>query len=263
MKTNEIRRIISELISYKWVGPKRLDLLMLEIIDSSKHYSASDKETYLDSLTDANSREFNKLIIEIGRLNLDNHDCQIINLIDDIDGYYLERAQDDDLDLYEQAIEKIDSFELFKNKKGTWFENFCISFLKDFGIDCKPTATSNDKGIDIYGSYKSNVNPVIGKLIRNEEIYILGQAKYFKEKVDTPVIRKLVGDSIFIRFDDLDYVEIKHNAVHLIVFSRNGFTEPAIKFAKKNKIELFDKIRIAHIISSNSDKDWKCLKIGN
>ncbi len=263
MKIVEIRNFIQILFSYSWNGKIRLDLLLLKMIENNIDFSESKKEEYVESFADKRSKNFERLVKEIQNVITSNNDCKIVSLISDADGYYLEKILDDSTGLYAKVVNKIESFESHKKLKGRWFEKFCIAFLEDFGITCRSTSISNDKGIDIYGSYKSNVNPLIGKLIKNEDIYVLGQVKYFKEKVDVPVIRKLVGDTLFIRFDELDYIEIKHNAIHLIVFSRNGFTEPAIKFAMKNKIELYDKFRIAHLISNNPDKEWSCLKIGN
>lgn len=263
MKAKEIRQFIDLLFSHQWEGKSRIDYLILKIIEHSSIYSHSDKERYIDSLVDLNSRGFDVLIREIRKKIEQNVDCPVISLTEEADGYFVEKTLGDHNGLYQDVIRRIESYESFGKKKGEWFERFCIAFLIDFGISCKSTQSSNDKGIDIFGSYKTSLNCNVGKLIINEEIYVLGQAKYFSEKVDTPVIRKLVGDTIFIRFDELEYVEIKHNAVHLMVFSRNGFTDPASEFAKKNKIELFDKSRIAHLIANNPSIKWRCLNVGN
>lgn len=263
MKVNEIRQFVDVLFSQQWEGTLRIDSLIINIIENSSIYSDSQKEKYIDSLGDPLARSFHTLIREVERKIEQNIDCPVVSLTDESDGYFVEKILGDHDGLYLDAIERIESYEKFGKNKGLWFERFCIAFLKDFGVSCKSTNGSNDKGIDIFGSYRTSLNCNIGKLILNEDIYILGQAKYFSEKVDTPVIRKLVGDTIFVRFDELEYVEIKHNAVHLMVFSRNGFTGPALDFAKKNKIELFDKSRIAHLIANNPNLKWSCLDVGN
>ncbi|PYG50070.1 restriction endonuclease [Pantoea sp. AG1095] len=263
MKYKDIRFLINILFSYHWEGRVRSDYLFMELIDSMDDISLSNKEEYIDALTDPNSSHHERFLKDILKKIKQNEDCPIISLHDEADGIYLSKKINDRDSLFISVIKKIESFELHGKRKGFWFELFCIAFLRDFGIECKSTQNSNDKGIDIFGSYKTNLNNFIGKLIVNEDIYILGQAKYFLEKVDTPVIRKLVGDTIFIRFDEVEYIEIKHNAVHLMVFSRNGFTDPAIEFAKKNKIELFDQSRIAHLIANNPDATWSCLSVGN
>lgn len=89
----------------------------------------------------------------------------------------------------------------------------------------------------------------------NEKIYLLIQTKYFKQSIDTPVIRKLLGDSLFIRFDELEYLTIKHKAVQLIVFSYVGFNQPSKDFAFKNKVKAFDSRHIAPIISEKPGKN--------
>ena len=263
MKINNIREMANLLFSFDWSGSIRIDLLVMEMIESISQLSPSLKEEYIDALADPNTKYHERFLREIENKIKQNADCPILSVSEGVDGNYIIRQVGPRGDLYSAAIEKINSFEKNGRNKGVWFEKFCIAFLADFGITCALTKNSNDKGIDIFGSYKSNVNGGIGKLIVNEDIYILGQAKYFSEKVDTPVIRKLVGDTIFIRFNELEYIEVKHNAVHLMVFSRTGFTEPAIEFARKNKIELFDQSRIAHLIANNPDVKWKCLNVGN
>lgn len=263
MKVKEIRQFVDVIFSFQWEGKVRIDSLAVDIIENSLIYSHSEKEKYIEALGDPISRYFDNLIREVRKKIEQNSDCPVVSLADEADGYFVERLLGDHEGLYQEVIDRIESYESFGKSKGIWFERFCIAFLEDFGVLCKATQSSNDKGIDIFGSYKTDLNRNVGKLILNEEIYVLGQVKYFSEKVDTPVIRKLVGDTIFIRFDELEYVEIKHNAVHLMVFSRNGFTDPASDFAKKNKIELFDQSRVAHLIANNSNMTWSCLSIGN
>lgn len=263
MKSKERRAFVDVLFSQRWEGKVRIDGLVVDTIENTTIYTESQKEEYIESIGDPKSRHFDYLICEIKNKIEQNVDCPVVSLVIEADGYFIEKIVSDRDRLYENVIERIESYEKFGRSKGLWFEKFCIAFLKDFGVTCRSTKSSNDKGIDILGSYKTSLNNNAGKLISNEDVYILGQAKYFSEKVDTPVIRKLVGDTIFLRFDELEYIEIKHNAVHLMVFSRNGFTAPAVNFAKKNKIELFDKSRIAHLIAHNPNLRWSCLDIGN
>lgn len=263
MKVKEIRQFVDVLFAYQWLEKARVDSLVADIIESSADYSHSDKEKYIESLGDPATRYYESMIREIRKKIEQNVDCPVVSLTEEADGYFVEKLLGDHDGLYQEVISRIESYECFGKKKGEWFEKFCIAFLMDFGVDCKSTENSNDKGIDIFGSYRTSLSCNVGKLILNEDIYVLGQAKYFSEKVDTPVIRKLVGDTIFVRFDELEYVEVRHNAVHLMVFSRNGFTEPALDFAKKNKIELFDKSRMAHLIANNPSVKWSCLSIGN
>ena len=141
---------------------------------------------------------------------------------------------------------------------------FAHFFLIDMGLNAKPTKYSNDKGIDIKASYKINLPEKLNEYFINDEIYVLAQAKFYNKPIDTPVIRKLVGDSLFIRFSDLEYIEIAHNAVHLIVFSHKGFTAPALAFAKKNKVIVMTSQKIIRLLSNKIEpyktETWKYIE---
>lgn len=253
--------IINKIISHNWDGRIRIDKLIIQII--LKNYDYEIVEDLTDKYADTSTRYFKKLINGIIETNNNNDFIKII-LEEDYDGFYIEQKYNDDFisNKYAEAIELIEKIGKpnIKNK-GVVYEKFCKIFLNDLGIKSELTRGSNDKGIDIIGSFNANLPDEIGKIVFNDDIYMLIQTKYFNKKIDTPVIRKLVGDSLFIRFDELEYTQIKHNAFHLIVFSHNGFTVPAIKFAEKNKIKLFDSTKIAHIISEKPQKVWKCLEI--
>jgi hypothetical protein len=258
MKVNDIVNLI---ISYNWSGSIFID----EIILDMSYVLISDaeiREKVIEDYADVKSKAFQKLIKHIESVNQSNIEFQKIILEERIDGYYIEKQKENPLhsEKYNEVITLINRFDKQQNK-GVVYEEFCKLFLEDLGISCELTAKTNDKGIDILGRFKVKLSEELGDLVFNEEIYLLIQTKYFNKKIDTPVIRKLVGDSLFIRFDELEYIEIRHNAFHLIVFSHLGFTEPATNFARKNKIKLFDSTNIAHIISEKPEKDWRCLKI--
>lgn len=255
------QHIINLLISHNWIGSLRIDKLIIDVVINN--FDIEEVDDLIDKYSDTRTTYFRKLIIAISSTNKNNNFQKIV-LEERIDGYYIEQKlnnKDVGVKYKEviQLIEKIGGPNV--RNKGILYEKFCNFFLNDLGIHSTLTRASNDKGIDILGSFKSNLPDEIGKLVFNDDIYLLVQTKYFSKKIDTPVIRKLVGDSLFIRFDELEYLDIKHNAFHLIVFSHNGFTLPAIKFAEKNKIKLFDSVKIAHIISEKPDKEWNCLSV--
>lgn len=249
------------LISYHWDGKKRLDEVLLEVF--YKNFCDDDLNTLCEKYCDQNTVFFKRLIKQIRIINIDNS-FKKIELFEDLDGYYVVKTNENEFitSKYEEAVKIIKQIEKSKNK-GRLYEKFCKLFLSDLGINTTVTKASNDKGIDIIGSYKVDFPDFITKLVFNEDIYLLIQTKFYNKPIDTPVIRKLVGDSLFIRFDELDYADIRHNAFHLIVFSHNGYTEPARTFASKNKIMIFDSTQLAHIISENPNKSWKCLEIFN
>ncbi|MEP0264060.1 restriction endonuclease [Dokdonia sp.] len=261
MKIKKIKSIVNLIITCSWNGKKRIDDLIIEDILYSSKLSV-DEDVLINELGDPRTSSYNKLIREIQSTISYNNTFSKIEIFEEYDGFYIQKRHNNTIidKKYDEVISFINSFNNEKKNKGVIYEKFCKLFLEDLGISCESTAISNDKGIDIKGSYKTNFKDDITNLIFNEEIYLLVQVKYFATAIDTPVIRKLVGDSLFIRFDELEYLDIKHNAIHLIVFSHNGFTNPAKKFADKNKVRVFDSVQIAHIISDKPEKDWKCLK---
>lgn len=253
--------IVNKIISHSWNGRVRIDKLIIQVI--IENYDFEIVEDLTDKYADTGTKYFRQLIASINETNKNNDFIKII-LDEGYDGYYIEQKHQDDLisKKYAEAIGVIDEIGSPKRKnKGVLYEKFCKIFLNDLGINADLTKGSNDKGIDIIGSFNANLPDEVGKIVFNDDIYLLIQTKYYNKKIDTPVIRKLVGDSLFIRFDELEYSQIKHNAFHLIVFSHYGFTLPAVKFAEKNKIKLFDSTKIAHIISEKPQKKWKCLEI--
>jgi hypothetical protein len=259
MKIKEIKKIVNIIISTEWTGRIKVDDLILKI-SLNKADIDFDKDYLMDEVGDPKTKSYEKLISVLKITLNDNSKFKKFELFDELDGFYIEKIHSDiKIDnKFNEVVKFINKIESIKNK-GIVFENFCRKFLVDLGVVCSLTKTSNDKGIDILGEFSVNFTEQKTNLIFNENIYLLIQTKYFSTPIDTPVIRKLVGDSLFIRFDELEYVQIRHNAFHLIVFSHNGFTEPAKEFSKKNKIKLFDSQQIAHIISESPEKKWSCL----
>lgn len=261
MRVKDIRSVIDIIISSTWYGKERIDDLIIKIVYNSPSLQI-DRDLLLDELADSSTNAFEKLVKIVQSTIEENKNFNKIQLFKEVDGIYIQKQHKNiKVDTkYDEVIQVINDFENEKNK-GIIYEKFCQAFLEDLGIKCSSTKASGDKGIDIQGSYLVNFKDDIANLVFNEEIYLLVQSKYFAGPIDTPVIRKLVGDSLFIRFDELEYLTIRHNAVHLIVFSHNGFTQPAKDFAKKNKVKIFDSRHVAHIISEKPDKRWKCLLI--
>jgi HJR/Mrr/RecB family endonuclease len=148
-----------------------------------------------------------------------------------------------------------------KNDKGIFYEHFTKMFLIDLGLDADITKVSGDKGIDILAKHKTKLKEDLGQLVFNDYVYLLAQVKFLNKKADTPLVRKLLGDSLLLRFDRIDYVEIAHNAFHLLFFSHLGFTHAALEYARENKIMTMDTEQIISIISSSTDpQNWSCYK---
>ncbi|KFF24115.1 hypothetical protein [Chryseobacterium vrystaatense] len=182
MKVNEIVNLI---ISHDWSGPKIIEDLIVDISYRSIS-NAEIREKVIDEYADIKSKTFKKLIKHIESVNLSNSYFQKIILEEKIDGYYVEKCKHSPSHSikYNEAITLINEFENQQNK-GVIYEEFCKIFLEDLGINCNLTANTNDKGIDILGSFKVKLSEEIGDLVFNEEIYLLIQTKYFNKKIDT------------------------------------------------------------------------------
>lgn len=157
---------------------------------------------------------------------------------------------------FEQRLKKTLANLKYVEKGFIIFENFCVKFLKDFNfINVKATKTSNDLGIDIIGAYKieDKKRNMLLNILRPQSISLLAQAKFYDSPVDTSYIRKLIGDSLFIRFDKANYPTIRHNPVYLIFFSYSGFTSNARNFAKENNVTLIDADFMIDLICSTDD----------
>ncbi|MFH0734568.1 MAG: restriction endonuclease [bacterium] len=188
-----------------------------------------------------------------------------IEVVEEIDGIKIKQTEigsKTNKIIYTEFLELFSAIECWDNmEKGLFYENFCTKFLTDLGLIAETTPPSNDKGIDIIAKYKTLLEQEHSHLVFNDYIYMLGQAKFLKGKVDTPILRRLVGDSIFLRFDSLENIDIAHNAIHLIVFSHNGFTDEAIDFANKKKIMRVETNQLITLISSSKNiTEMKCYK---
>jgi hypothetical protein len=222
-----------------------------------------DYEQIYESFCDGSTRDFYLLSKELRKQIISQSPINRIELIEDYDGVRIELSDIGNKSKSHIANRMMRSFteieKLSKMDKGLFYEEFCCRFLNDLGIEAEKTPASNDKGIDIKARYKVQLDEKLSQLFFNDYVYLLGQAKFFSKKVDTPVLRKLVGDSIFLRFDQLDYIDIAHNAIHLVVFSHNGFTESAHHFSKKNKIMVMDTIQIISLVAaSETAMMWTC-----
>lgn len=139
-------------------------------------------------------------------------------------------------------LEQLNNICSFEDKvKGRFYEEFCNLFLKDIGIKVEKTSYSKDDGIDIFGKFEVTSNFQIIDIFFCREIYLLAQVKFYNYKVDTPVIRQIIGDSLFYKFNNLTQdLSISNKPLLLVVFSHNGFYENAKKFAQNNSVILFD-----------------------
>lgn len=126
------------------------------------------------------------------------------------------------------------------------YEKLCGEFLIDCGFEnIKSTPVSNDLGVDIIGEYKiGNAEHFVPS-----KINILVQVKYYNSQIDTSYLRKIIGDSMFIKFQPDSYQEINHAALSLYLIAHQGFTKNALKFANEAGIILITTKQILEFIS--------------
>jgi len=236
----------------------------LKSLEDELNYELSEDDIF-DNFSDENSKFFSQLVRELEIHRGSQKLIYRINLLREFDGYYINLnsfGKETDICLSDEMRNHISKIENKKNmEKGLFYEEFCSKFLNDLGLESEVTIASGDKGIDIKAKYQTKLEKELSHLIFDDHIYLLAQAKFFNTKVDTPVLSKLLGDSILLRFDEFDYLDIAHNAFHLLVFSHKGFTTPALEYAKKKKIMTMDSEQIISIIASDKNpKDWSSYK---
>jgi hypothetical protein len=236
----------------------------LHFLEQKINYQLSKDEIF-DNFADENTKNFKKLVKEIiSHKEAQKSICRI-NILYKLDGYYVslnELGKNTDINISDEIRKNISVIEnKEKMDKGIFYENFCSLFLEDLGLYSEVTKASGDKGIDIKARYKTKLDKELSHLIFDDHIYLLAQAKFFNKSVDVPVLSKLLGDSILLRFDEFDYLDIAHNAFHLLVFSHKGFSKTALAYAKRKKIMTMDSEQIISIIaSSKNPKTWKSYK---
>jgi hypothetical protein len=239
LKPNFIK--LADMIYASYQGCERnLTDVLSERSEEFRTILNKNEEWYFDNVVSSEGKPHKEIV----RLLFEKIDAEsprhLIVLSNKTSGYWINSsALGSGIDLNaEKYIRKVFHHvaTLENQQKGLIFENYCLAMFKDIGVKAEKTRKSNDKGIDIIGRIKPENEDTKYRLIFHEDVLLLAQCKLFGQPVDTPIIRRLVGDSLFIRFSELDYVDVKHNALHLMVISYNGFTAPAEDFAKKNKV---------------------------
>lgn len=259
MKNKEVRLLAKEI--YRTFQSKEC-LLIDHFVGNSDLLSKSigiitNTESFIESFAYEYSRDFETLIDLIKKEIESHRPSNRIEIRQEIDGIYISLSilgKEVNIDCeveYYQLFKEMECLE--KMKKGLLYEDFCTFFLEDIGLEAEKTKASNDKGIDIIAKYKTNLTEEKSALVFNDYVYLIGQAKFLSGKVDTPIIRRLVGDSLFIRFNQLEYIELAHNAIHLIVFSHNGFTDEATAFCTSNKIMRIETSQMITILASKKE----------
>lgn len=158
---------------------------------------------------------------------------------------------------YYDILQRLCAAEIPDQNKGDLYEFFCQKWFAEFCDVIKKTPSSNDKGIDLIG--KVTIDSRVNAIVNNLECKVIVQTKLFSGKVDTPVIRALLGDVLFLTYDDSE-VNI-FSPTLLCVCGHAGFTQGAISFAKKYGVILLDSKDMIRIISEMGDlQQFECIK---
>lgn len=221
-----------------------------------------------------NKYEADDIIIQIGDSNSDNYykfirlfqnelkDCYYTKIRIEYEQpfYYIINkcySKNMSINRRKKISESLDSVLLINdNIKGHVYEKFCRCLLQDIGIDVKKP--KSDKGIDILGKLHIDYkNPFLDYCNFEDYIYLLAQVKCYEDEVGTKVINDLIADSQQVKYCG----EIGYRPTLLVVFSYNGFSRAAIKFAKEHEVYLITNDMLLDLLcSADNKKEFKCLK---
>lgn len=221
MNKSKLQKVADYILDEHYLSSqKSLDDIALELYEE-RPMTLELKEDEWEQLNDTNSDELFKIAKLLqrnrnGRLNRAEGAAAIIELI-----------PDDRSILYAgEEINKIvsDLFEKIEDagdiKKGYAFEKVCevaLSFLWD---SCSRVGESGDGGIDIICKSSSGIYEGL-------EITQVVQCKYYSERLDAPIVRKLLGDVMVHIFEDSNIAM----PILPILITNNGFTKQANEIA--------------------------------
>lgn len=265
MKIKELKIIINYIINNFDSTKIRVDKYIFNnaeklIEELNLNYSTSK---LLDELGDISNKEYNKFIERFDLILKKKGAKARVNISKD--GIFPEielsefgkKINTGERKSIIKLLNKLDDLDDYK--KGIKYEEFCSLFLRDIGFETKLTPQSNDEGIDILGKFNVfNDNNLFQNYFYTQG-YLLVQAKYYSKKVDIPIIRNLIGNSLLIKFENNE-VNISHSPTILLCISHSGFTKRAYKFSKANNISLITSNDIADLICTiENSKRLKCL----
>lgn len=215
------------------------------------------RDIFIDDFCYNSSPKFEDFAEEIYSNNTDEFSRIKIQLRDGF--YYLslsDYARNSDCKLVDNYIAKLDALCISeKQDKGIKYEEFCQKWLKEYCDEVKLTPKSNDKGIDIIGEIFARTS---FDELKKIQIQLLVQVKLYKNKVDVPVMRHLVGDSIFLSFARCDCSIFKPTV--LSVISHSGFSKKAKNFAKDHHILLIDSKKMINFLEKKGHlKEFECI----
>jgi Restriction endonuclease len=206
------------------------------------------------SIGDSNSKEYKQFIELMSKEIEKYYPKSKIYLTYEYGEYVLSQSnygKNIDLGIKKDLLKKLSNLKDLPNGP-VLYEKFCGEFFKDCGFEnVVVTKNSNDFGVDL----TAELNISNKSLVLPSKINILAQVKYYDTLIDTSYLRKIVGDSLYIRFDPVIYTNITHEPLCLYLIGHLGFTKEAKLFARTNGIQLLDSFTICEYISMQENPE--------
>lgn len=229
----------------------------IESILESCDIREEKRENFIDDFCYNSSSKFEVLAEELYNNNTDEFSRINIQLRDGF--YYIslsDYARNSNCKLVDDCVAKLDALCISERQdKGIKYEKFCQKWLQEYCDEVNLTPKSNDKGIDIIGKICSKTT---FDDLMNIQIQLLVQVKLYKNKVDIPVMRHLIGDGIFLSFERNECSIFRPTV--LSVISHSGFSKKAMSFAKEYHILLLDSRKMISILEKKGHlREFECI----
>ncbi len=266
MKNKRISKVIYKHIESSFNSDETIELADYirensDVLIRECDLNDDEKECFLDECADNASDNFEKIADEIYKIH-ENKDFSRVLLFKENGFFYIKKSNfaiNSDcaaIDKYYDILNQLSASE--DKSKGRKYEEFCERWLREFCNDTYLTPGSNDKGIDLVGTFE--VDAGFDRHHSFSSIQLLVQVKLYQSPVDTPVIRQLISDSLFQSFSENGFSMFKPTA--FCVIGHNGFNNEATKFAKEHHVMLFDsKMMLNMLAEKNQQLDSiECIK---
>lgn len=220
-----------------------------------------EKESFLDDCADSASSNFEIIADEIFKIH-EKKDFSRVQLLKINGFFYIKKSNfaiNSDcaaIDKYYDVLNQLSASE--NPNKGRNYEEFCERWLREFCVNTYLTPGSNDKGIDLVGTFA--VDASFDTQHSFSSIQLLVQVKLYQSQVDTPVIRQLISDCLFQSFSENGFSMFKPTA--FCVIGHNGFNNEATKFAEEHHVMLLDSRMMLNILAKKYQQldDLECIK---
>lgn len=208
----------------------------------------AEKESFLDDCADSASSNFEIIADEIYKI-YEKSDFSRVQLSKENGFFYIKKSNfaiNSDCAAIDKYYDMLNKLSVSENpSKGRKYEEFCERWLSEFCVDTYLTPGSNDKGIDLVGTFEVDAGFDTQHTFSN--IQLLVQVKLLQSQVDTPVIRQLISDCLFQSFSENGFSMFKPTA--FCVIGHNGFNNEATKFAKEHHVMLFDSKMMLNLLA--------------